>query len=108
VDKQKLRFVRFNGRRNQKQKIAVSTASESFLVLNTLDAPEDTKDETRGVPSFRLVLSNKFPFVIYIGSVKRPKATEGENIFLLSSKLVLFSKYQQRPLADDYMAKTIV
>jgi hypothetical protein len=76
--------------------------------LNTLDAPEDTEDKKRGVPSFRLVLNNKFPFVIYISGVKRPKAAEGENIFLLSSKLVLFLKYQQRSIDDGYMAKTIV
>jgi hypothetical protein len=38
----------------------VSTAFERFFILNILNALEDTEDETRGVPSFRLDLNNKF------------------------------------------------
>ena len=45
-------------RQDGSQNTRVSTAFEPFFVLNTLNTPEDSEDETRGVPSFRLALNN--------------------------------------------------
>ena len=59
-----------------------------FFILNTLDAPEDTEDETLGVPSFRPALNNKLPFVIYISILRRPNVAEGCKFILFRSKSV--------------------